>query len=219
MARIRKIYRNPARNKNYYVIDANFLVNKYIPLNRVQKPKDKTRVDKCLSWWDEIEQQLKSNKARVYIPDICIAETFKALARKYYVDNWFKNPSEYRNARQRLIKDITTTDRTLKSRSRRIKYHDISTSRDIIISVDRFYEVFLKEGLEVSLPDLIVLATAKYVVDFFDIPKKYLHIVTLDRNLRNGSKKIQELPNAYNPTIPEDERSRVFISLTSKMPL
>jgi len=210
MARIRKIYRNLVQGKNYFVIDANFLVNKYIPPNRAPSIKEKTRIEKCLDWWIEIDSQLDRNKARVYIPDLCIAETFKALAQKYYA-KWFQNYNEYSKARRCLIRDITISDKILRSFNRQIKYHDISTSRDIIIAVDRFYEVFHKAGRTVQLPDLVILATAKYLLDFYDIPRSRLHIVTLDRKLRDGSKNIQELPNAYDPTRSKDERSRVFI--------
>jgi hypothetical protein len=219
MARIRKIYRNPSHGKNHFVIDANFLANKYIPPQRAPNAKEKTRIEKCLEWWKEIDTQLDSDKARVYIPDLCIAETFKVLAHKYYVDKWFLRPTEYSNARNSLVKDISVSSKTLRAYNRKIRYHDISTSRDIIISVDRFYEVFLKAGLDVSLPDLVILATAKYLIDFYDVPKNRVHIVTLDRNLRNGSRKIQELPHAYDPTRNEDDRRKVFISLTMHMRL
>ncbi|GAI11482.1 unnamed protein product, partial [marine sediment metagenome] len=137
MARIRKINRNPAQGKNYFVVDANFLANKYIPPDRASKPGEKTRIQKCLEWWDEIDAQLNINKTRVYIPDLCIAETFKVLAQKYY-DKWFQTYNEYSKARKRLIRDITLSDKILRAPIRQIKYHDISTSRDIIISVDRF---------------------------------------------------------------------------------
>jgi hypothetical protein len=218
MARIRKIYLNPSEGKNYFVVDANFLANKYIPPNRAPNLKEKTRIEKCLDWWAEINAQLGINKARVYIPDLCIAETFKVLARRYY-DKWFHNHPEYSKARKRLIEDIVLSDKILRAPIRQIKYHDISTSRDIIISVDRFYEVFNKEGLAVELPDLVILATAKYLMDFYDIPKNRLHIVTCDRNLRDGSKKIYELPNAYDPTATKDERSRIFKSYQPRMKL
>ena len=216
MARIRKIYRNLIRDKNYFVIDANFLANKYIPPNRAPNPQEETRIQKCLEWWNEIDAQLNINKARVYIPDLCIAETFKVLARRYY-DRWFHNHSEYSKARKCLIEDITLSDKILRAPIRQIKYHDISTSRDIIISVDRFYEVFHKKGLAVELPDLVILATAKYLMDFYDIPKNRLHIVTCDRKLRDGAKKIQELPHVYDPTTPKDDRSRVFKSYQPRM--
>lgn len=217
MAGIRRIYRNPVQGKNYFVIDACFLANKYIPPNRAPNAREKRRIEKCLDWWEEIDTQLNSGKALVYIPDICIAETFKVLARKHYVDKWFLNYAEYSNVRKNLRKDITVSPKTLRSYARKIQYHDISTSRDIIISVDRFYRVFLKAGLDVSLPDLVILATAKYLIDFYDIAKNRLHLVTLDRNLRDGSKKIQELPNAYDPTSIGDDRSRVFISYQKRL--
>ena len=216
MSRSRKLHRNPSPDKNYYIIDASFLVNKYIPPNRTPDTRQKTRLEKCIEWWTEIDNQIRANKARVYIPDICIAETFKVLARRYY-DKWFHNHPEYSKARKRLTEDITIPDKMLRAPIRQIKYHDISTSRDIIISVDRFYEVFNKEGLAVELPDLVILATAKYLMDFYDIPKNRLHIVTCDKNLRNGSKKIYELPNAYDPTITSVGRKRVFISYQPRM--
>jgi hypothetical protein len=86
----------------------------------------------------------------------------------------------------------------------------LPASREVIVAVDRFYEQFLKNKKQVSLPDLILLATAKYLIDFFDIPSRNLHIVTLDKELWSGSKKIQELPNAYDPTNPKDRCSRIF---------
>ena len=90
-------------------------------------------------------------------------------------------------------------------------FPDISTSRDLIISVDRFYEVFHKLGLGVSLPDLVILATAKYLVDFYDIPRSHLHIVTLDGNVRDGSRKLPDIPTAYNPVRVKDAQSKVFV--------
>ena len=164
-----------------------------------------------MEWWSEIELQLKAGRARVYVPDICIAETFKVLAKKYYVEKWFRTPAAFNNARNRLRKFISTPTATLKAANRTIRFHDVSTTRDIIISVDRFYELFHKHGLEkVSVPDLILVSTAKYLVDFFDIPKARLHIVTLDKALRKGSQKIQELPNAYDPTDAADAAAKVF---------
>jgi predicted nucleic acid-binding protein len=210
MRRSRKIHRKLDSGKNYYVIDACFLVNKYIPSTCTPNEKEKARIEKCLEWWKEIDTQIRANRARVYIPDICIAETFKALAQKRFAVQWL-NDSQYRTSRERLRKDITITPRTLRSTTRKIKYHDISTSRDLIISVDRFYEIFHKVGLGVQLADLIILATAKYLMDFYDIPKSHLHIVTLDRALRDGSRKIQEIPTAYNPTRAQDAKSKVFI--------
>jgi len=210
MARVRKIARDPSPGKNYYLVDANFLANRFIPPNVAPPGNQRTQIEKSNEWWDEIEDQLKRNKARVYVPDICIAETFKVLAKKYYEEGWFKSAVELNNARNRLKKTITVSAKTLRAYKREIKFHDISTTRDLIISVDRFYELFHRHNKKVSLPDLIVVATAKYLIDFFDIPKANLQIVTLDRNLWEGTKKIPELPNAYDPVQPSDYRDRVF---------
>ncbi|HKZ42004.1 MAG TPA: hypothetical protein VJ044_13650 [Candidatus Hodarchaeales archaeon] len=210
MARVRKISRNPNPGKNHFLVDANFLANRFIPPGVAPDASQIGRIERCNEWWDEIEAQLRRNNARVYVPDICIAETFKVLAKKYYEENWFKRPVDVNNARKKLSKFLSVPAKTLKAAKRYIKVHDVSTTRDIIISVDRFYELFHKHNKKVSLPDLIVVATAKYLVDFFDIPKERLHIVTLDKGLWAGSKKIQELPNAYDPTQVSDYRDRVF---------
>jgi hypothetical protein len=44
------------------------------------------RVERSQNWWREIDAQLRSGHAFVYVPDLCIAEAFKVLAKKYYVD-------------------------------------------------------------------------------------------------------------------------------------
>lgn len=82
--------------------------------------------------------------------------------------------------------------------------------RDIIISVDRFYELFAKYKKRVGVIDLSIAATAKYLMDFFDIPKDNLHIVTLDTALREGIRKSQDLPNAYDPTLARHSIDRIF---------
>lgn len=210
MARKRKIRRQLAEGLNYFLVDANFLANKYIPSTAAPNDEQKRRIEKCREWWDEIDSQLNSGRARVYICDLCIAEAFKVLAKKYYVEKWFSY-SSYNNSKKRLISEITTTAKELSKFDRTIRYHDISTCRDIIIAVNRFFEVFLKNSLDVSLPDLIILATAKYLIDFYDIPTKRIHIITLDKPLRRGTKYIQELPYVYDPTDPADERNKVFI--------
>lgn len=144
------------------------------------------------------------------MPDICIAESFKVLAKKYYVDKWFKTSHDLKTARDKLSKDISIMPKELKSQQRHIKYHDVSTSRDIIISVDRFYELFMKNKKSVQIADLILVATAKYLMDFYDLHKNQLHIITMDGDLYSGSKKISELPNAYDPTIECDRFEVIF---------
>lgn len=210
MARVRKISRRPDSGRHCYVIDANFLANKHIPPARAPVGRERDRIRRCLEWWGEIEDQLGADVARVYVPDVCIAEAFKVLAKKYYRDKWFKRPVDYGNAKKSLARDVRTTTKSLKSFDRKVRYHDISTNRDIIIGVDRFFEIFMKHDKNVSLPDLIVLATAKYLMEFYDVPKDRLHIVTLDNPLREGIAKIPELPNAYDPTLRTHRASIVF---------
>ena len=163
-----------------------------------------------MEWWNEIDDQLKHDRARVFIPDICIAEAFKVLAKKYYDEKWFKSSIAMAQAKKSLSRDIRVPTTELKAAQRRIRYHDISTNRDIVISVDRFFELFAKQGKKVQIADLILVSTAKYLMDFYDIPKKSLHIVTLDTALREGIAKTTELPNAYDPTKALNRAKFVF---------
>ena len=210
MARVRKIDCNPKSGKNYYLIDSCFFANKYIPANCAPNISDRIRIERCQDWWKEIDRQLDKRKARVYVPDVCIAETFKTLAKKYYREKWFKTSQALTKARGLLTEDIEINAKKLMAYKRIIRYHDISTSRDIIIAVDRFYEMFMKHGKDVSITDLIILTTAKYLMDFYDIPKNRLHIITLDENLYQGLKIVKELPNGYNPTLQSDVYSKIF---------
>lgn len=209
MARVRKIQRKP-NNKIAYVIDANFLANKFIPTKYVTDPTEKVAIESSMEWWAEIDEQLKSGHAIIYIPDICIAESFKVLAKKYYKHKYFKRPVDHKNARDKLGDFLSTPARTLRAANRKIKVHDVSTSRDLIISVDRFNELYHKHGHNVSVVDLLILATAKYLMDFYAIPRDQMNIVTLDNALWAGSKKVQELPNAYHPGKAADKAAKIF---------
>lgn len=214
MSRVRKIQKSP-NQKNYFLVDANFLVNKYLPLKFYTKPdkriqSEKRRIEKSLEWWAEIDSQVKAGKARIYIPDVCIAEAFKVLAKKYYQEGIIPKPTDYNNIRNKMSKDIRLASKVLKTQKRVVRFHDISTCRDIVIAVDRFFEMFMKKNKNVQIVDLILVATAKYLMDFFDIPKERLHIITLDTHLYEGSRKITELPIAYNPADPSDAPKRIF---------
>lgn len=209
MARARKIKRVP-NSKNFYLVDANFLANRFIPLSRVTNPGEQARVQRSMEWWAEIDAQLKAGNAFVYVPDLCIAEAFRVLAKKYYVDGYFARPVDYKIARDKLSDFLHVSPRSLKGSKRVIKVHDISTSRDIIIAVDRFNELFFKHKLSASVVDVLILSTAKYLIDFFHIPFKQLHIVTLDTALWKGSKKAADVPSAFNPNAPSEIAAKVF---------
>lgn len=211
MARVRKIKRAPAPGRNYFLVDANFLVNRFIPPICAPQGIERTRVEACRAWWDEIDPQLAHRRARVYVPDVCVAEAFKVLAKKYYsASPWFRSAAEFTVAKRKLSAFVRTESSTLKSLKRNIRVHDVPTSRDVIISVDRFLEVFFKNGKRVQVADLLLAASAKYLMDFYDIPKACLHIVTLDVPLREGIAKVTELPNAYDPTIKSHRAGLVF---------
>ena len=209
MARVRKIACEEHMPRNYYLVDSCFLANKHIPVRFAPLGRERDRVSACQAWWRQIDRQLDTGYGRVFVPDVCIAEAFKTLAKKYYSDKWFPSATSFAAAKRKLSKDVRTPDRALRSMRRDVRFHDISTNRDIIVSVDRFFERFLKRGAHVQIVDLVLVATAKYLIDFYDIPRDFLHIVTLDSALLRGISHIQELPNAY--IRPADPPGRVGI--------
>jgi predicted nucleic acid-binding protein len=211
MAKVRKIARTPPTgDRHYFLVDACFLANKHIPERVAPSQREKERLVACHTWWREIETMVEARTARVYVPDICIAEAFKVLAKKYYMEDWFKRPVDLQRARKALSEDLRTSTKELRSPSHFVRYHDISTNRDIIIGVDRYYELFMARRVNVSIPDLIVLATARYLLQYYDIPKDRLHIVTMDTRLRESAQRAAELPNAFDPTLRSHRAEVVF---------
>ncbi|HXG53700.1 MAG TPA: hypothetical protein VNN77_20040 [candidate division Zixibacteria bacterium] len=174
MARTRKIQRMP-NNKNCYLVDAKFLANRFIPAAKVTDLNG-IRVEWSQAWWREIDHQLRLGHALVYVPDLWIAEAFNVLAKKYYVDGYFARPVDYKNARDKLREFLHVSLRTLKPARRSIKVHDISLSRDIIIAAGRFDELFFKHKLSARVVDVVILLTAKYLIDFPYISANNLHV-------------------------------------------
>ncbi|RKZ06935.1 hypothetical protein DRQ32_10595, partial [bacterium] len=64
MSRVRKIFKQPEQGKNYFIIDACFLANKYLPRELAPVGIERDRIDQCLEWWDEIDSQLEARTAR-----------------------------------------------------------------------------------------------------------------------------------------------------------
>ncbi len=183
MARVRKIEKQPRKTeRNYFVADASFLVNKYLPIGTAPTADVEHQIREAHKWWKEIDRQVADQRARVYLPDLCIAEAFKALATKYY-SSAFSSPTAYKNARDRLSNDVSMNHKELQAQVRYIGYHDVPASRDIIVAVGRFYELFMKHKCNVGIIDLILVSTAKYLMDFHDAPCKQIHIVTHDNAL------------------------------------
>lgn len=197
-------------------MDANFLANYALPrtASNNRDPSEIARVTACAEWWNKILDQTKKGKARVFVPDICIAEAFKVLAKKYYREKWWVNSDGFNKSKRRLSALVSTTHKQLQAQGRKIQVHDVPATRDILISVGRFHEAFLKakpKPINVQIADLILVSTAKYLMDFFDIPKDRLHIVTCDRALLKAINKcVPELPNGYDPCEPRHSGSKVF---------
>jgi hypothetical protein len=214
MPRVRKILPRPAHgSKHAFVVDANFLAMRFIPLAYVPKGHEQERAKACLAWWDRIDQLVKDGRAIVYVPDVCVAESFKVLAKKYFVARWLPRSQVLATQRRRLAAFVSIDRRRLKAARRSVHVHDIPTTREIIIGVDRFYELFAKRGHQVQIADLILASVAKYLLDFFALHRSCLHIVTLDRALRLGVQGVGELPNAYDPTIRLHRAELIFSGL------
>jgi len=219
MARKRSIEKSPSDHKNYFVVDANFLAYVALPKRTVRSKlqirdsHEKERADRCFKWWEKIKRQLRDNVARVYVPDICIAEAFKVLAKWYYQRGWFATAEAYSQARKRLRKFVSTTHTEMAKADRLVQVHDVPTDRDIVIAVDRFFETMFsrRKPLNVEIPDLMLLAVAKYLMDFYDIPKSYLYIITLDKTLAKLTKKIPELPAPIDPTEDRYDVESTFV--------
>lgn len=184
--------------------------HKYIPIGTAPNKPVEHQIREAHTWWKEIICQIADERARVYVPDLCIAEAFKVLAKKYYQENAFKNPVSFKNAPDKLSDDVSMTHRELQAQKRYVRFHDVPASRDIIISVDRFYGLFMKHNCNIGVIDLILVATAKYLMDFHDALRAQIHIITHDNALRLGSTKVSELPNAYDPANPTDAFGRII---------
>ncbi len=205
----RKISKKPF-HKNYYLVDASFLVNKYLNPLWTDNKIDRDRISVCKKWWKEIDRQVNKGDAMVYVPDLCIAEAFKTLSKKNYQDKFFKYPAYYKSARHALRKDIHLSPEDARRQIRNIKYHDIDTNRDIVISVDRFFEKLHKLRFKVGIVDLMLLASGKYLMDFFGFERNDLFIVTIDNELYKFSKTLSDIPFVFNPLENSDSVENVF---------
>jgi len=144
MAKRKIIPKDPRLRKNYFIVDANFLAFVAIPRKSkrhkfIATPEnEKERAVRCIKWWQEIKRQLKEGKAKVYIPDICIAEAFKVLAKWYYKKKWFPDAESHNRARKRLRSFVAISHEEMAKATRTVGVHDVPTNRDIVIAVDRF---------------------------------------------------------------------------------
>ena len=196
----------------YYLVDTNFLVYKLFDAGKITNGIEKNRAVEAQAYWQHIDRQRKSGKAKVFTLDVCIAEAFKTLAKKYYNHcGIFPTPSNYNAAKKRLRKEVCLSVSDAAKSKREITFHDIQTSRDIIIGIDRFFEQTCKKNKKVGVIDLMLLSTARYLMDFYGFSKETIFIITMDSPLYLLSKHYHELPATFNPDNHADSASKVFV--------
>jgi hypothetical protein len=210
MRKKRRVIPRDPQSLNHFLVDACFLVNKYVNPTWIHDPKEKQRIQCCKEWWGEIVSQLRQGKAKVFALDIMIAEAFKTLAKKYFKERIFKYPVYYKNACERLRKDMHLSAKKARGTKRNIQFHDIQMNRDIVISVDRFFEKLHKKNLHVGIVDLLLLATGKYLMDFYGFERDELFIVTTDGSLYKLARSLHDIPPTFNPTYKRDSAFSVF---------
>jgi hypothetical protein len=196
----------------WYLVDANFLVNRYLDPRKISDKGERSRVNAAKLYWDIIDDQISQGKCKVFILDVCIAEAFKALAKKYFCNQpCITSPAEYNRTKNRLRTDVKLSSGMASRTHRTIRFHDIQTSRDIIIGVDRFFEKVHKSQASVSIIDLMILSTAKYLVDFLGFSNKNLFIITHDNELYRLARSFNDLPKCFNPTKKQDASDKVYV--------
>lgn len=203
MARKVIVPKDPEGGRNYFLLDANVLVYRALPRGKLpaKMPEaERSRAERCVEWMLFIEKQARSGKARIYVPDIIIAERFKVLAKWYYRNKWFDKPRELDQARKRLRSFVSTSHREMAKAGRFVAVRDEPVNRDVIIGVDRFVETMFRHKLNVQIADLLLLSIAKYLIDFYDIPRERLYIVTCDKHLAKLTRRLTDLPTAIDVT-------------------
>jgi predicted nucleic acid-binding protein len=211
MSRIKKI--RIGVSPQYFVVDACVLVDAALAA-AVDRDESTVQASRSLEWWDQIYHYANAGISRIYISDICIAESFKAIAKKFFCENLI-TADEKKIAEAKLRGWISMDHTLLKQAGRKVPVHDLSTNRDIIISSDRFLEIAMRNKLQgLSVPDLIVAATAKYLQDFYDLPSASLHVVTNDKKL---ARLIRLCPEFSAPIEPAIHRVEDIIVLCTRI--
>jgi hypothetical protein len=196
----------------FYIVDTNFLVYRFLDAARISNANEQKRAKLAQAYWAEIDTQRQAKKAKVFVLDVCIAESFKTLAKKYYKKSGiFPKAAYLKAARDRLRGEVSLSARDAARSGREIDFHDIQTTRDIVIGVDRFFEKAFKKGKNVGIIDLLILSTALYLIDFLGFERDRLHIITMDGPLYDLARTYSELPAAFNPDRPADAPEKVFI--------
>lgn len=199
-------------NQVFYLVDANVLIYKFIDATKINDQHEQKRAHTAQSYWNHIDAQRKAGLAKVFVLDVCIAEAFKTLSKKNYdKSGLFPYPANYKNACDRLRKEVQLTTKEARKSQRIVTFHDIQTNQDIIVGIDRFFEMTHKKKKRVGVIDLLILSTAKYLTDFFGMNRDHIYIITMDGPLYDLARSYPELPSAFNPDRPTDNPMKVFI--------
>jgi hypothetical protein len=194
----------------YYIVDSCFFSNKYLKKSEGDNPEDENRIENSIEWWEIIDWQVNEGKAIVFINDLCISETFKIIAKKYYQSKRF-GKNRYQSIRKEISNDISIGVGMLISKNRFIKYHNLTVDRDIIVGTSRFLEIAHKNNLQsLSVIDLTIISSAKYLMDFFRIKKEQIFILTGDTKLIKCTKISSDCPNAIDPINARNKYSSYF---------
>jgi hypothetical protein len=195
-----------------YLIDTNVLVYRFLDESKITNTHERQRAECARLYWRHIDSQRRAGQARVFVLDVCIAEAFKTLAKYYYKHNGvFPRSVHYKQARDRLRREVQHSPREARKSRRQVTFHDIQTSRDIIIGVDRFFEKAHKKRKNVGIVDLLLLSTARYLIDFLGFERDRIQIITMDGALYDLARMYSELPSCYNPDRGVDHPNKVFV--------
>jgi len=207
----KKILLEP-QNTLFYIIDANFFANKYLKSSESVNVTDHDRIENSHAWWEVIDWQINNNIAIVFINELCIAETFKVIAKKYYQEKVINN-NVFQVIKKQITNNIQLSVRKLISKSRYIQFHNITVDRDIIIGASRYLEIAHKHNLQsLSVIDLTILSSAKYLMDFYRIKKEQIIILTGDRKIIKCAKFSNEGPCVFDPLDPNNTIDKYFVN-------
>lgn len=205
MSRIKRIQVNDGHH--CFIVDACVLADAAIATTLKIPESDRQAATRV--WWDRLYMLAQEGKSTIYIPDICIAEAFKVIGKKAFCEGVLTG--QQKGKAEKLLSQWVSIDRKiLRKTGRAVPVHDISTNRDIIISVDRFLEIAMKNKCQgLSIPDLIVAATAKYLIDFYNFRTQSLHVVTNDQKLAKLIRMCAEFTAPIEPN--EHKINRILV--------
>lgn len=198
----------------YIIIDSCFFINAHLSRTDAENLNEQKNIIKCNELWKIIKLHHRDQcNLVVYILDLCIAETFKAISKHYYQKRNINKGSKYQKIIEKIENTLRLDVRVLKRQRRNIFIHDFAVNRDILVGISRFHElVFKNNSAKIGIVDLAVLSLAKYLIDFYKIPKKYIMILSSDEAIIKISKLCKDIPTVKNPYRLKPETLKNYLS-------